>query len=206
MTDNSGQQRTTPPPLPPLPPHPKQAQLIADQQQPERINPPKVTFKSSFGEQRPTTPPSPPPLPPHPNQAQLIADQQQPERIIPPRVTFKSSFGEKSDDPLTNTSPVSKLNLEAETKADQTAKPPKKQEELIEAPYLKRILSGGIQVADADRPPQQPQEHHPSTIRAPISNTVPACCYVPPCVDYASGCKEIKVCARTPNLSQTNLF
>lgn len=148
------------------------------------------------GPKRPTSPPPPPPLPPHPKQAQLIADQQQPERISPPKVTFKSSFGEKSDDPLTNTAPVSKLNLDAaaekETKTDQTAKPPKKQEELIEAPYLKRILSGGIHTTDAVRPPQQ-QQQQPQQ-RAPISSTVPACCYVPPCVDYTSGCKEIKVC------------
>lgn len=34
----------------PLPAHPKQAELIAQQQEPERIDPPKVKFKSTFVE------------------------------------------------------------------------------------------------------------------------------------------------------------
>lgn len=137
-----------------------------------------------------------PPLPPHPRQAQLIAEQEQPERINPPTVVFKSSFGEKSDDPLANTSPIS--NLDRNERTGQTNKQPRKQEELIEAPYLKRILSEGAQLTSAGaetvRTADRPLAWQPQQENASIPGNVPACCYAPACINYINGCKEIKVC------------
>ena len=167
---------------------------------------------TDHSDQKRATPPPPPPLPPHPKQAQLMVEQGQPERISPPKVIFKSSFKEKNDDPLTSSSPVSKLNPDKDEKPDQMGKGEeagqrgkgektdqnkqlRKQEELIEAPYLRRILSEGAATADADRTShlERPPQRASISTAMPGSSTVPACCYAPPCVNYINDCKEIKV-------------
>lgn len=164
MSNRNSRPSSPIPEPPPLPPHPKQAQRIANQAQLERIDPPKIKFKTSQNE-----------------------DNEKLERIDPPKVKFKTFYKENEIDnrSVRNTSPGTNLKKSENIQTNPITKNSNKKEELIEAPYLRRILSNEANIDNNQNPTQQEQMEY--------ATDVPICCYSSPCINYINGCKEIKV-------------